>query len=400
MAGLKFYYLKKDILFPNFNGQTLDKFLQQALIKINFNFNPENPAETTVIIPDEVRSLIDALCKAVKQLKSMGENYTATYLATNMFTDLTSFSEKLKNGGRIIHACSYLQSILDIVWNLELENEVKIHKGHPYFFLAFYHLLLGDLDTGFVYAYNAIKEDEILGTLCPELGYPQNAPIYRTTLLVDDRRNRMYASVKELRRELETLILSYNVEFNKSFTIGEFDKKFLQNESNSALLGPRYFFTFTLWSIMKQKSRLNSQIQNNEFSKLRNLNWIFNLCLIIDKILEANQKIKKRFVGQNVEKVFEIEGFMSAKDLVEQVNKKYSMNFHKDDPDKVLKTLLPMNLKIGSQQVPKLAIHYLIAWRLRNYGGHNIRLQKCLVDRFDEIFKILMMCLLHSVNLL
>ena len=330
----------------------------------------------------------------------MGENYSATYLTTTVFEGLTGFSNELKNEGRYIHACNYWRNILDLVEASETSNNVKIHKGHPYFFLAFYYLLSGYIETGFVYASNAIKQDEVLNELCPELNYPQKAPIYLTTFLVDNPNNCMIELVRVLRQELKVHIKRYKNEFTREFTIEDFDKRFLQNEDNPSLKGPRYLFSYCFWSLIEQKKKIKAQITDNEFSKLKNLNWFFNLCLIVDKILEANPKINRDKISQNVNKVFQLEGFTSAFDLVKKINKEYRIDFHKDDPDKVLNILMQMNLLVDSKKVPKLAIHYLIAWRLRNYGGHNIRLQKCLVDRFDEIFEILMMCIIHSINLL
>ena len=83
---------------------------------------------------------------------------------------------------------------------------------------------------------------------------------------------------------------------------------------------------------------------------------------------------------------------------ITKIIKKYKIN--RDDPDNLLERLLPMNLSIGSKKVDKLAINYLIAYNLRNYGGHNIKMQNCLVNNFDKIFQILMNCIIHSVSLL
>jgi len=126
-------------------------------------------------------------------------------------------------------ACSYWLEILSHVWEWELKNNVRLHKGHPYFFLAFAYLLSGDLDTGFVHAYNAIKDDEVLGKQCPHLHYPEEAPIYLTVLIQDDTRNAMYDLVKELRQELDRYIASYRAEFNRLFNIQDFDTKFLRS---------------------------------------------------------------------------------------------------------------------------------------------------------------------------
>jgi len=397
--GLEFWYLKNDFLFINFNGQELNQFLQMEAQKTVFDFSPEQKEKTIVHLSDGIKNLIQILCKAVRKLKSRGEYKSAAYLATECFEGLTIYSEGLKNEGRYVHACNYWLNILSFVNDGESNNHVQVHKGHPYFFLAFYYLLSGDLETGFVYAYNAIKEDKILGKLCPKLGYPEKAPIYLTIFLVDNPYNRMIHLVKELRKELDSHITLYNKEFEKNFTIQEFDNKFLQNDSNPKLEGPRYLFSFSFWSLLELKKKTNSQIQDNEFSKLRNLNWVFNLCLIIDKLLEANPKIGKKNMGSNVKQVFEYLNLLSQSEI-KNIESKYKIDINRNDPDQVLRVLLPMKLTSHSIKVPKLAIHYLIAWNLRNYGGHKIKQQKCLVENFDEIFNILMKCIISSVDLL
>jgi hypothetical protein len=303
----------------------------------------------------------------------------------------------LKNDGLYVHACHYWLKILSYVYEEEERTDVQIHKGHPYYFLAFYYLLTGDIETGFTYAHNAIKQDEIIGKYCPELGYPQRAPIYLTVFFVDNPKNRMINLVKEFRKKLNFYISSYNQEFKKNFKIQDFDKKFLQNESRINLKGTRYLFTFIFWSLEEIKKKTKPQILNNEFSKLRNLNWIFNLCLIIDKILEVNPKIGCKHIGQNVKKLLLEHLELLSKNELKELKK---LCHWEQDPDEVLKILLPMNLKIGSKEIPKLAIHYLIAWKLRNYGGHEIQQQSCLVKNFNDIFEVLMRCIISVVDLL
>lgn len=397
--GLEFWYRKNDFLFINFNGKELNQLLFEETRKTVFDFKAEQKEKTKVKISSVIENLITVLCKAVKKLENRGEYESAAYFATNFFEGLTAYSELLKNEGRYAHACNYLLEILSLLYECERRNKVKVHKGHPYFFLAFYYLLSGDLETGFVYAHNAIKEDKKLGKLCPDLEYPKKAPIYLTIFLVDDPYNRMINLVKELRKKLDSYIYLYNKEFGKNFTIKEFDNKFLQNDSNPKLEGPRYLFSFSFWSLVELSKKTNLQIQDNEFSQLRNLNWVFNLCLIIDKVLEANPRIGKKNMGSNVKQVFEYLNLLSQSELKE-IERKHNIDINRNDPDQVLKVLLSMKLSINSVKVPRLAIHYLIAWNLRNYGGHKIKQQKCLVESFNEIFNILMKCIISSVDLL
>jgi len=378
-------------------GKLLSQFIQSlGQIRILFDFT--NPERTMVQLPEGIKKLIITVCDAILQLKSEEKHCLAAHLATECFEALTHFPNSFMMKAQYALASSYWLEILSHVRDGESKHNVKIHKGHPYFFLAYACLLSGDLDAGFVYAYNAIKDDEALGKVCPQLGYPEKAPIYQTALMLDDEPNTMAPLVRELRKNLERHIANYNVEFSRSFSIHNFDTKFLRNTSPD-LKNLRYLFVFCFWSLTALRKKTSPEILLNDFSRLRNLNLVFNLCLIIDKLLEANPKVAQDRMGSNIIKVCGDQGWLSSSELNE-LEANYNINVNEDDPDKALKVLMPMNLKVGSRSVPKEAIHYLIVWNLRNYGGHNIIQQNSIVNQFDEIFQILVRCIILSVGLL
>jgi hypothetical protein len=77
------------------------------------------------------------------------------------------------------------REILAITNGWEIKNQnVKIHKGTPYFFLAESYLLTGERELGFLYLYNAIEEDRALARFAPSLNYPNKSPSYCTMSLV------------------------------------------------------------------------------------------------------------------------------------------------------------------------------------------------------------------------
>ena len=83
----------------------------------------------------------------------------------------------------------------------------------------------------------------------------------------------MYYLVEQLR------ISEFNVEYNKSFTIGSFDRKFLDNKDLADVVS---FFVFNFLYLFEVERKLKSDITQNEFARLRTLDVTFNLCLIID----------------------------------------------------------------------------------------------------------------------
>jgi hypothetical protein len=380
------------------DGRPLQAFVQPLLDQITIQFHYLQPEKSVIQLPEEIKKLIVSICDAIIELKKHGKHCLAAHLATSCFEALTSFPNSLMTNAQYVLACRYWLEVLSHVRDWESKHNAKIHKGHPYFFLAFAYLLSGDFDTGFVYAYNAIKDDEALGRVCPHLGYPQKAPIYQTALMLDDEPNTMDALVRNLRRELEQHIATYNTEFLRSFSIQDFDAKFLRNTAPD-FENLRYLFVFCFWSLSNLRRKTSLEILQNDFSRLRNLNLIFNLCLIIDKLLEANPTVAEHKMGSNVMKVCKDKGWLSQVEL-KKLEVVYKIDVSDDDPDRVLKTLLPMKVTVGSKSVPKEAICYLIAWNLRNYGGHNIAQQNSLVRQFDVILAILMRCIILSIDIL
>jgi hypothetical protein len=379
-------------------GHRLKDYLQPFINQIRIDFDPIRPHKNVVMLPDELKTFLQTMCNTVSELKKSNRHCLAAHLATTCFQELTYFPNRFLESCQYVLARGFWLEIVSQVSQWESLHDVKVHKGHPYFFLAFSSLLSGDLEAGFVYAYNAIKDDEVLGELCPHLHYPQEAPIYVTALMLDHKANTMYDLVMELRRELERHIASYRAEFNRVFTIQDFDLKFLRS-SELKLKSLRYLFVFCFWSLVELRRKTDPETLRNDFSKLRNLNLTFSLCLLIDKLLEANPRIGKDTMAANVIQVCNDQGWLSRAELA-QLEKAYGIDISQGDPDDVLEILLPMNVAVGPRLAAKEAIHYLVAWNLRNYGGHRIAEQKSLVDDFDTILQVLIRCIILSVDLL
>jgi hypothetical protein len=185
----------------------------------------------------------------------------------------------------------YWFRILSICRQWEDTNRpTKIHKGTPYYFLAENYLLLGDRDLAFMYLYNAINEDLKLGKLVPSLNYPTISPAYLTATLNGEPNNQMYPLIKELRNVLEGYINKFNKEFGRKkrkselpFTLAQFDIKFLGNKGLADLA---YFFVYNFIYLVNLEKSVNKNLLQNKFARLKALDVIFNLFLIIDESFE------------------------------------------------------------------------------------------------------------------
>lgn len=259
-----------------------------------------------------------------------------------------------------------------------------IHKGSPYAFIANTYLISGDIDTGFSYIYNAIEDDIKLNNVCPELNYPSNAPVYLTASLSSNPQNIMVPLVTEIRSELESYLNTYRNEFGRTLSMTELDKGFLQNPALETI---KYYFIFSFWTIFEHRRKVGHDLMQNDFSKLKNANWLFALCLVIDKLFHSHQRYKGRFIGSEIVNYVVDKGLMTRDDLN---NLKDKENIRGGEPDQTIPKLLPMTLQHNGVPVRKEIQYLFVAWNLRNFAGHNIQTQNVIVNNFEDLLKILL----------
>jgi hypothetical protein len=140
---------------------------------------------------------------------------------------------------------------------------------------------------------------------------------------------------------------------------------------------------------------------------LKVLDTIFNLCLIIDEVLKVYYKKKRgslldtHYIRHGISLLSDEQGWMSQNDIQGFWR---NLKVAEAMPDKVIPTLLKMKrrFKKGRGRIlpPKEVFTMLIVYNLRNYGGHNIKQQRVLTERYDEIMSQLMMALFLSVRAL
>ena len=266
-----------------------------------------------------------------------------------------------------------------------------IHRGTTNFFLAENYLLTGDRDLAYRLLYDALLDDVQLKLNPQSANYPKGAPAYLTIRLKDSDKNHLTYFVKRARNRLAQHISTFNILFSKSFTIQTFDIKFLDNKFLKDIVS---FFTFNYIYFVETEGPADN---NNEFIRLRNLDFIFNLCLIIDKTLEEAEKNHKGSIGSykmsdRIIWLSDKNGWLSQPDL-EDLWSSGNLDLNSSDPDVILPKLLSRKEKYKNAAVSKELHDLLIAYRLRNYGGHNIRQQSCITSNFDDLVQ----CLLNSL---
>jgi hypothetical protein len=126
-------------------------------------------------------------------------------------------------------------------------------------------------------------------------------------------------------------------------------------------------------------------MMKNDFSKLRNVNLIFSLCLVIDKLL--NYKYKTEYISNGVKAYSKTNDLMTENDLNSFLKRE---KISKECPDIIIPKLLSSNLSFNEVPVNMQLKYLLIAYNLRNFASHNIQSQNVVVNNFEELIKSLL----------
>jgi hypothetical protein len=128
-----------------------------------------------------------------------------------------------------------------------------------------------------------------------------------------------------------------------------------------------------------------SRLLQNEFSRLKILDLIFNLCLVIDETLKNTESTSqgKTVIGSltirhGIIQLCGSKGWMNQNDLETFW---HNLNVVNGEPEILIPRLLSITDQYNGNPVRKEVFTLSIAYNLRNYGGHNISQQKVLTSR-------------------
>ncbi|MBI4019454.1 MAG: hypothetical protein HY364_04320 [Candidatus Aenigmarchaeota archaeon] len=274
-----------------------------------------------------------------------------------------------------------LQHICRIVFSWEEKNRAQIHKGTPYFFLGLTQLMQGNVDAGFLMVYNAIEEDKRYCRQIGQINLYKGMPAYSfCTVNIKQTKNAAYDYVIEANKELQKFIDNFNSSgFKYKTSLNEFQTKFLENTD---IENEKFFFVYNLFTVVYQNVLKRKELENNIFSKLRNVDMIFNFCLIIDKIL--NHKTGKQYISDSIIKIarnnFSIN---NAQNIYK------SLDFE-NNVESAINNCLSPSYTHNSITVPKELLSLILIWGLRNHGGHTVETLDIFVEKYEEIKQAIM----------
>lgn len=378
------------------DGKKLD-FVNSDYFTIKENSDPFDPNRGEIDFSPDITNICHEIFNTIKKMhtEKIDRRYYSL-LASSLFESLASYWKwKLlaRNLDRI--GIRFWRKILHITKEWQKENQsIFIHTGTPYYFLAENYFMVGDLDSAFTYLHNALKIDEQTW----QWNYEGHIGAYSLAKLIDDGRTQMnYLSI-DRRNELNKYILQFSKQY-KPFTIEEFDRKFLKNERDYHFLG--YFFTYTFHVIVHNQRNAVLETSENYFSKLRTLDILFNLCLIIDKILENiflknESDPNKRTISFGIAELCKNRQWVNSYKFMKFLEETEILD--KNYTEKNIPILLSKNEQYEGRSVEKEVFTMLLVYYLRNYGAHNLNEMSIFVEKYDEIVNELMMALFLSVD--
>lgn len=379
-----------------YNGQSLREAVTRIMQPLQASTIP-----LAILFTPEQKTLIDNLLTSVSSLPARDEA-GKVLLADKIFENL-NLRESPENPPNPKLRSIVWKAILDQVWRWEDSQHKEIHKGTAYFFMAESYLEQGDVPSAYICLFNALKQDE---QNCHSIGKnPKDRPTYLTTSLVDRADNAFYYSVVlPLRGMIHNFINGYNTRMSRTngkLSIALLDKKFLQAD---LLEWIKRFFVPTVHEIYHLSFLNDTRMINNDYSKLKIIDTLFNLSLIIDQILEYRflQTLPKkdRDMGKAVYQLaLCIPWTTKAKDPDAGVFiKRVKPMLNNNSPDQVLPALLDGSATYDGVSMDWGMRAILGSYHLRNYAGHNIEGSNVLVERYQEILNLEMDAFFISIE--
>lgn len=375
-----------------FNGQELLNFTRSLFRDQDSSQGHPFSTKTKFFFTKEIEELFEVVFDSVMEVKQRDrDDIMAAYLATQLFNYLAEYwQDKLLTNGLYLTGVSFWQEVVSITREWESKNKpYLIHKGTPFFFLAYNCLLNGDRENGFTYLYNAIEDDKKLNIP----GYPKDAAAYLTATMSAKPQNYMYPLVRDLRLLISQYFIKFNSEFSTEFTMTDFENKFLENTNLSDVV---YFFVYNLLFAYDLSHNTNYDLLQNDFSRLKILDLFFNFGLIVDEVLKYSSS-KDGFTGSGM-RDYVAWWTKSRMGLpIQQFDDligRNGLNLNATSPDEIIPHLLT-NIQIPTGGIKKEVYVMLVAYRLRNHAGHNLDQQMIVTTRYDEILN----CMIYSLFL-
>lgn len=363
----------------------------------------------TNLVKDELKSIFNVFFTAIKDIEeNQNDIISANHLADHFFNSFKPVWGTYNNVYLSFQEIDLWNSLLYEVDQWEQNNNFHIKKGTPFFFNVTNYIDVGNFDFAFYYAHKALEDDKIRGLKQnPNYDY-HDSPAFLFASMNERRGQYLYYSTRDLIEKLSSFIDRYNNEFQENLTYQEIRNKFLSNydEFEDEIL----FFTYLFITRYYQAFNIETfDLYDNEFAKMRNLNYILSFCLLLDHIMEKKIpptnhietyiRYKSKFLIEGLSN-----GNFDRTDESHENSVKRSLNFFTGhqyfrNPQLInqsIGTMLARNINLYSITSTytisknKKIINTMLVYLLRNHGAHDLKLEYLDTITFKQILEALL----------
>ncbi len=218
----------------------------------------------------------------------------------------------------------------------------------------------------------------------------------------------LWKTTEDYVKKLESIIKEYNNEFSENLLYQEIKDKFFSkyNEFEDEIL----YFTYLFITRFYQAFNIEIfELYDNEFAKMRNLNYILSFCLLLDQIMgkkiaatkhsETYFSYKSYYLIERLSKKIFLQNSKPHKKKIKKKVKFYTGEEYFNHPSwinctlnvmlKRKKSLYPFT-SIYTKTINKKIINTMLIYLLRNHGAHDLKLEYLDTKTFQEILKSLL----------
>lgn len=282
------------------------------------------------------------------------------------------------------------------VWELALESAIeweeknkgkRIHKGGPYYFWGMTAIQRGDIDRGYSLMHQALEED-ILTHQKPNPDTPSLAFASLNYQKVDQA-FRQWVLLEA--QYLSAQITSYCTNHGRTFTLDDFQRKYLQVPPSSDVI---YSLAYTIARLIRI-SNLPNYLLASSFAGQLLQNLLFDLVQVVDVTIAEKNKPKWQMIDHI--------NFLSRKasqtitiTKLKEANSQLQTDFEKTIGEIIAGTF---RFRDGTIINP-LQADLLVVYGLRNRGAHDLSSSSIIWKEFNRIQAAVFSALFLGVELL
>lgn len=408
--NIQISYLDTQDIFPlivdaRINDENISEIIGDCLNELKYKLTPASPWDEEIILPDSLNEIMDITFNAIRNLYDNDEKYLSVSLADYFFNLCAKLSWKIiaVNGSKNL-ASEFLEILILKTREWEDSRGILIHKGTPYYFLTSIYLSMNDVDSGFASMFKAIEEDKRTKyDATNNYDEYKKSAAYKYASLLDDKFNYLYHSVMRIRSYIDGVINIFNQNTTYNLSLNDVDQKFLNNDDMEEL---KFVFVYVLEKFLKYHDQFSEFKLSNEFYELRNSSNIFELCIIVDKILEKKYESKYRITFPNrrlylsglVWCLFDDKGWITGINHAGELKDNLSPNILDMSPERTFHHITSGSATLSGVPISNEMGAILLTWRLRNWSAHTLKREKIFVSKYQELFERLMWAFLIAIE--